>query len=169
MVMDPRGGPAVPSEPWQRPPPRTCGSLTWLFPRYVQEVIQRGRSCVRPACTPVLSVVPAVSDLELSETEYVRPRAGPAYPGARGGAAAPGTGSGAPHWKRRGWAQASCPRQRRRGPYSRDMRPAGQRGSSAVPPRPGPCPPPAFTSLSFLASPGARCRVLGLVSPGSAV
>ncbi|XP_059980685.1 axin-1 isoform X4 [Lagenorhynchus albirostris] len=37
--------------------------------RYVQEVIQRGRSCVRPACTPVLSVVPAVSDLELSETE----------------------------------------------------------------------------------------------------
>ncbi|KAB0401601.1 hypothetical protein E2I00_007258 [Balaenoptera physalus] len=36
---------------------------------YVQEVIQRGRSCVRPACTPVLSVVPAVSDLELSETE----------------------------------------------------------------------------------------------------
>ncbi|XP_016071706.1 PREDICTED: axin-1 isoform X1 [Miniopterus natalensis] len=37
--------------------------------RYVQEVIQRGRSCVRPACTPVLSVVPAVSDTELSETE----------------------------------------------------------------------------------------------------
>ncbi|XP_036861402.2 axin-1 isoform X2 [Manis javanica] len=37
--------------------------------RYVQEVIQRGRSCVRPVCTPVLSVVPAVSDLELSETE----------------------------------------------------------------------------------------------------
>lgn len=37
--------------------------------RYVQEVIQRGRSCVRPACTPVLSVVPAVSDMELSETE----------------------------------------------------------------------------------------------------
>uniref|UniRef100_A0A673TJ25 Axin-1 n=1 Tax=Suricata suricatta TaxID=37032 RepID=A0A673TJ25_SURSU len=37
--------------------------------RYVQEVIQRGRSCARPACTPVLSVVPAVSDLELSETE----------------------------------------------------------------------------------------------------
>lgn len=44
-----------------------------LFPRYVQEVIQRGRCCVRPACTPVLSAVPAVSDLELSETEYVRP------------------------------------------------------------------------------------------------
>lgn len=37
--------------------------------RYVQEVIQRGRSCVRPACTPMLSVVPAVSDMELSETE----------------------------------------------------------------------------------------------------
>ncbi|XP_077762017.1 axin-1 isoform X3 [Canis aureus] len=37
--------------------------------RYVQEVIQRGRSCIRPTCTPVLSVVPAVSDLELSETE----------------------------------------------------------------------------------------------------
>ncbi|KAF6123199.1 axin 1 [Phyllostomus discolor] len=37
--------------------------------RYVQEVIQRGRSCVRPVCTPVLSVVPAVSDTELSETE----------------------------------------------------------------------------------------------------
>lgn len=72
MVMDPRGGPAVPSEPWQRPPP--APRLTdRLFPRYVQEVIQRGRSCVRPACTPVLSVVPAVSDLELSETEYVRP------------------------------------------------------------------------------------------------
>lgn len=44
-----------------------------LFPRYVQEVIQRGRCCIRPACTPVLSAVPAVSDLELSETEYVRP------------------------------------------------------------------------------------------------
>lgn len=35
--------------------------------------MQRGRTCVRPACAPVLSVVPAVSDLELSETEYVRP------------------------------------------------------------------------------------------------
>lgn len=55
------------------PAPGLCGSLTRLFPRYVQEVIQRGRSCVRPACTPVLSVVPAVSDTELSETEYVRP------------------------------------------------------------------------------------------------
>lgn len=51
------------------PAPGLCGSLTRLFPRYVQEVIQRGRSCVRPACTPVLSVVPAVSDTELSETE----------------------------------------------------------------------------------------------------
>lgn len=60
-------GPTVTAEP------SPCGSLTWLFPRYVQEVIQRGRSCVRPVCTPVLSVVPAVSDLELSETEYVRP------------------------------------------------------------------------------------------------
>nr|XP_012593250.1 axin-1 isoform X3 [Microcebus murinus] len=37
--------------------------------RYVQAVMQRGRSCVRPACAPVLSVVPAVSDMELSETE----------------------------------------------------------------------------------------------------
>lgn len=54
------------------PAPDLCGSLTRLFPRYVQEVIQRGRSCIRPACTPVLSVVPAVSDMELSETEYVR-------------------------------------------------------------------------------------------------
>lgn len=56
------------------PAPGLRGSLTRLFPRYVQEVIQRGRSCVRPACTPMLSVVPAVSDMELSETEYVRPR-----------------------------------------------------------------------------------------------
>lgn len=55
------------------PAPGLWGSLTRLFPRYVQEVIQRGRSCVRPACTPMLSVVPAVSDMELSETEYVRP------------------------------------------------------------------------------------------------
>ncbi|XP_066496867.1 axin-1 isoform X3 [Tiliqua scincoides] len=36
--------------------------------RYVQEVIQRGRSSVRPACVPVLNVVPAVSDLDLSES-----------------------------------------------------------------------------------------------------
>nr|XP_060642668.1 axin-1 isoform X1 [Anolis sagrei ordinatus]XP_060642669.1 axin-1 isoform X1 [Anolis sagrei ordinatus] len=37
--------------------------------RYVQEVIQRGRSSsssARPACLPVLNVVPAVSDLDLS-------------------------------------------------------------------------------------------------------
>ncbi|XP_044289476.1 axin-1 isoform X2 [Varanus komodoensis] len=37
--------------------------------RYVQEVIQRGRSSARPACMPPLSVVPAVSDLDLSESE----------------------------------------------------------------------------------------------------
>ncbi|XP_054170053.1 axin-1 isoform X10 [Homo sapiens] len=37
--------------------------------RYVQEVMRRGRACVRPACAPVLHVVPAVSDMELSETE----------------------------------------------------------------------------------------------------
>ncbi|XP_058536382.1 axin-1 isoform X1 [Ochotona princeps] len=44
--------------------------------RYVQEVMRRGRTCVRPACTPVLSVVPAVSDLELSETETKSQRRG---------------------------------------------------------------------------------------------
>ncbi|XP_062035669.1 axin-1 isoform X1 [Lepus europaeus] len=44
--------------------------------RYVQEVMQRGRSCVRPACAPVLSVVPAVSDMELSETETKSQRKG---------------------------------------------------------------------------------------------
>uniref|UniRef100_A0ABM5EZG7 Axin-1 n=1 Tax=Pogona vitticeps TaxID=103695 RepID=A0ABM5EZG7_9SAUR len=37
--------------------------------RYVQEVIQRGRFSVRPACVPVMNVVPAVSDLDLSESE----------------------------------------------------------------------------------------------------
>lgn len=41
--------------------------------------MQRGRTCVRPACAPVLSVVPAVSDLELSETEYVRPVGPPGF------------------------------------------------------------------------------------------
>lgn len=41
--------------------------------------MQRGRTCVRPACAPVLSVVPAVSDLELSETEYVRPVGTPGF------------------------------------------------------------------------------------------
>lgn len=35
------------------------------------EVIQRGRTAVRPALFPPLSVVPAVSDSELSEAEYV--------------------------------------------------------------------------------------------------
>lgn len=39
--------------------------------RYVMEVIQRGRTAVRPALFPPLSVVPAVSDIELSQPEYV--------------------------------------------------------------------------------------------------
>lgn len=38
--------------------------------RYVMEVIQRGRTAVRPAQFPLLSVVPAVSDSELSELEH---------------------------------------------------------------------------------------------------
>ncbi|KAK7940537.1 hypothetical protein WMY93_003863 [Mugilogobius chulae] len=38
--------------------------------RYVMEVIQRGRSAVRPTQCPPVSVVPAVSDSELSETEH---------------------------------------------------------------------------------------------------
>ncbi|XP_026216765.1 axin-1 isoform X1 [Anabas testudineus] len=38
--------------------------------RYVMEVIQRGRTTVRPALFPPLSVVPAVSDSELSEPEH---------------------------------------------------------------------------------------------------
>ncbi|XP_078415096.1 axin-1 isoform X1 [Cetorhinus maximus] len=38
--------------------------------RYVQEVIQRGRTSIRPACIPVLNVVPAVSDMDLSESEH---------------------------------------------------------------------------------------------------
>ncbi|KAF7663525.1 hypothetical protein LDENG_00208230 [Lucifuga dentata] len=38
--------------------------------RYVMEVIQRGRTAVRPALFPPLSVVPAVSDTELSEYEH---------------------------------------------------------------------------------------------------
>ncbi|XP_068613171.1 axin-1-like [Brachionichthys hirsutus] len=37
--------------------------------RYVMEVIQRGRTAVRPAPVPPLSAVPAVSDSELSEPE----------------------------------------------------------------------------------------------------
>ncbi|KAM3599029.1 uncharacterized protein V6R79_025828 [Siganus canaliculatus] len=39
--------------------------------RYVMEVIQRGRTAVRPALFPPLNMVPAVSDSELSEPEYV--------------------------------------------------------------------------------------------------
>ncbi|XP_063286757.1 axin-1 isoform X1 [Pelobates fuscus] len=35
--------------------------------RYVQEVIQRGRTSVRPAYIPMLNVVPAVSDMDLTE------------------------------------------------------------------------------------------------------
>lgn len=89
------------------PAPGLWGSLTRLFPRYVQEVIQRGRSCVRPACTPMLSVVPAVSDMELSETEYVRPPAGlpapPTQPSLwarpQGAAAVPRAGAWASHGK----------------------------------------------------------------------
>ncbi|XP_061606351.1 axin-1 isoform X1 [Phyllopteryx taeniolatus] len=38
--------------------------------RYVMEVIQRGRTALRPALFPPLSVVPAVSDCELSEPEH---------------------------------------------------------------------------------------------------
>ncbi|XP_060921633.1 axin-1 isoform X1 [Labrus mixtus] len=38
--------------------------------RYVMEVIQRGRTAVRPPLFPPLSVVPAVSDSELSELEH---------------------------------------------------------------------------------------------------
>ncbi|XP_034046032.1 axin-1 isoform X2 [Thalassophryne amazonica] len=38
--------------------------------KYVMEVIQRGRAAVRPALFPQLSVVPAVSDTELSEPEH---------------------------------------------------------------------------------------------------
>ncbi|XP_028842884.1 axin-1-like isoform X2 [Denticeps clupeoides] len=42
---------------------------TMLKPRYVMEVIQRGHAAVRPALFPPLSVVPTVSDTELSESE----------------------------------------------------------------------------------------------------
>lgn len=38
--------------------------------RYVMEVIQRGRSAVRPTQCPPMNVVPAVSDSELSEPEH---------------------------------------------------------------------------------------------------
>ncbi|KAM3863659.1 axin-1 [Diretmus argenteus] len=45
--------------------------------RYVLEVIQRGRTAVRPALFPPLSVVPAVSDSELSESEHKAPKKQP--------------------------------------------------------------------------------------------
>ncbi|XP_077172370.1 axin-1 isoform X3 [Paroedura picta] len=51
--------------------------------RYVQEVIQRGRSSVRPACVPVRNVVPAVSNMDLSESEMKpqkRPVSGSSHP-----------------------------------------------------------------------------------------
>ncbi|KAJ7306083.1 hypothetical protein JRQ81_010449 [Phrynocephalus forsythii] len=51
--------------------------------RYVQEVIQRGRFSVRPACVPVMNVVPAVSDLDLSVPEVKplkRTGGGPSVP-----------------------------------------------------------------------------------------
>ncbi|XP_035261332.1 axin-1 isoform X2 [Anguilla rostrata] len=38
--------------------------------RYVMEVIQRGRAAVRPTLFPPLSVVPAVSDIDLSESQH---------------------------------------------------------------------------------------------------
>ncbi|XP_078126227.1 axin-1 isoform X3 [Sander vitreus] len=41
-----------------------------LKQRYVMEVIQRGRTAVRPALFPPLNVVPAVSDIELSQPEH---------------------------------------------------------------------------------------------------
>lgn len=95
------------------------------------------------------------------------PRAGPACQAARGGAAAPRTGFGAPHWKRWGWAPAACLHQRRRGPSSWDMRLAGQRGSSAVP-RSGRGSPPTSTVLSFRAGPGGTRLRAGPCFPGSA-
>ncbi len=56
----------------RREPSNATGvSNSGLFLRYVMEVIQRGRTAVRPALFPTLSVVPAVSDIELSEAEYV--------------------------------------------------------------------------------------------------
>uniref|UniRef100_A0A3Q3BLF5 Axin-1 n=1 Tax=Kryptolebias marmoratus TaxID=37003 RepID=A0A3Q3BLF5_KRYMA len=45
-----------------------CGPLQ-PKQRYVMEVIQRGRTAVRPAPVPLLNVVPAVSDSELSEAD----------------------------------------------------------------------------------------------------
>lgn len=144
-----------------RPGPRARSSPRRLFPRYVQEVIQRGRSCARPACTPVLSVVPAVSDLELSETEYVRPQ-------APGPAARPRTGPGAP--RRRAGAgrpQASRLCQGRRGPPLWDTRATGRRGSSGPSPRLWPR-GPRPTCLYF---PELPSRALGLpgVRPGASL
>lgn len=154
-------GPTVTSEPWRRPCPSTCGSLTWLFPRYVQEVIQRGRSCVRPACTPVLSVVPAVSDLELSETEYVRPPRVPVplTQTARGPGPAvepplPGqdlgrrTGRDGPGLKLSVSVEGDAGRPHvTRGQQAREEVLLCLLCS-------GPCPPPAFTFPSFLAGLG---------------
>ncbi|KAK0154790.1 Axin-1 [Merluccius polli] len=50
-----------------------CGAAAAAQPkqRYVMEVIQRGRTAVRPALFPPLDMVPAVSDCDLSESEYV--------------------------------------------------------------------------------------------------
>ncbi|KAL4659011.1 axin-1-like [Arapaima gigas] len=45
--------------------------------RYVLEVIQRGRSAARPALFPPLSVVPAVSDIDLSEPDHKEMKMGP--------------------------------------------------------------------------------------------
>ncbi|XP_061837997.2 axin-1 isoform X2 [Nerophis lumbriciformis] len=42
--------------------------------RYVMEVIQRGRTAVRPALVPPLSMVPAVSDCAPSEPEHKAPQ-----------------------------------------------------------------------------------------------
>lgn len=58
---------------WRRSKPAIAAGVSnsRLFLRYVMEVIQRGRTAGRPALIPPLSVVPAVSDTELFETEYV--------------------------------------------------------------------------------------------------
>ncbi|CAL8273426.1 unnamed protein product [Lota lota] len=45
--------------------------------RYVMEVIQRGRTAIRPALFPPLDVVPAVSDCDLSEPEHKAARKQP--------------------------------------------------------------------------------------------
>ena len=142
-------GPTVTAEPWRRPDPSTRSSPPWLFPRYVQEVIQRGRSCVRPACTPVLSVVPAVSDLELSETEYVRPPrvSVPLTPPPAGEPLFPGSGAS----RRKSWSrpQASGLCQRRRGPSCVTRGHRAREGALTCCLRFGPMCPPAFIFLSF--------------------